>query len=315
MKRLAAAALLTAGGLGLSALGTRRLRTVSDHGPGGDGPPGAVASLDGVRVHYVEEGEGAAIVLLHGFGASTFSWRHIIPLLAANHRVIAMDLPGFGFSDRNSSIVLGQQRQAERVAALMAHLGVATATVVGHSMGGAIAQRLAVTFPGRVDRLILLASMDASAPSPWRGRSAVIRGAGAAGFGAMIKLPSLAAWMSKRSLARMAWDHRTVTADTARGYVTPLLLPGTAACLARMAADTAHEPAADLSRLAAPTLILSGEADRLAPPASGQAIAGKIAQARHLTVQRAGHLLLEERPEAVVEEILAFLHEAPGAVP
>lgn len=308
MKRLAAAALL-AGGLGMTALGARRLQPRPQDGRAATGPPGSLADIEGVRVHFVDQGEGAPIVLLHGFAGSSFSWRHVIPLLAANHRVIAVDFPGFGFSDRSTSIVLSHQRQAERVAALLDYLGVAQAVVVGHSMGGAIAQRLAIASPARVERLILVAAVDASAPPEWRPRRAWARTAGVASTSVGLKMAPLAAWMSRKSLERIVADRRFVTDDVVRGYVDPLFQPGTVACIVRMAADTANEPAADLSHISVPTLVLSGASDPVVAPDTGVRLAAKIARARHVIVPGAGHLLAEEQPEAVVEEILAFLHE------
>ena len=299
----------------MAALGTRRLQAHPDVGEGPERPPGNVVTAGGARLHFVEQGEGAPILLVHGFGGSTFGWRHVMPLLAAGHRVVAVDVPGFGFSDRSPSLVLSQGRQAERMVSLLDHLGIARAVVIGHSMGGAIAQRLAAAFPARVERLVLVAAVDASVRPAWRARGAWSRRAGVAAMSAGLMMPPLVAWTSRKSLERMVWDRRFVTDDVVRGYVRPLLLPGTAASLSRMAADTADETLADLARISAPTLVLSGEADAVVPPEVGAAIAAKIGGARHLIIPRAGHLLAEERPDAVVEEVLAFLHEPLGAAP
>jgi pimeloyl-ACP methyl ester carboxylesterase len=113
--------------------------------------------VDGVPIHYVEAGQGKAVLLIHGLGASTFSFRHTIPELAQRYRVIALDLKGFGYSARPQSDY-SLTAQAALVRQVMDRLGVERAAVVGHSMGGAVAMRLALGYPERVSRLVLVAS-------------------------------------------------------------------------------------------------------------------------------------------------------------
>ncbi len=111
--------------------------------------------LDGLLVHYVEAGQGPAIVLIHGLGGFAESWRHNIPELSRHGRVIALDLPGFGRS--------GKPRRAYTTA-FLAHtldgflraLGVDRVRLVGHSLGGAVAARYTLEHPGQVERLALL---------------------------------------------------------------------------------------------------------------------------------------------------------------
>jgi pimeloyl-ACP methyl ester carboxylesterase len=111
--------------------------------------------LDGLLLHYVEEGHGPATVLIHGLGGFAESWRHNIPELARHGRVIALDLPGFGRS--------GKPRRPYTAAflawgldGLLSALGVEQVRLVGHSLGGAVAARYALDHPGRVERLALL---------------------------------------------------------------------------------------------------------------------------------------------------------------
>ena len=115
--------------------------------------------------------------------------------------------------------------------------------------------------------------------------------------------------LGRRSLARMVHDREYATEEVMRGYVDPLLLPGTVAAVRRMTEATREEPGADLSAISAPTLVLSGASDAVLPPDKGVELAGAIRGARHLVIPETGHLLAEERPDAFLEEVLAFLHE------
>jgi pimeloyl-ACP methyl ester carboxylesterase len=147
-----AAAALLLGSCGLSA---------------GDGTAGPFALLGPpeaqVNLYYEEQGKGPPVLLLHGFGASTFTWRHIAPELAQTHRVIAVDLKGFGQSDKPFDERYSVSDQAELLAQLIEDKDLRDLTIVGHSFGGGVALRLALEanarLQGRISRLVLLDSI------------------------------------------------------------------------------------------------------------------------------------------------------------
>jgi pimeloyl-ACP methyl ester carboxylesterase len=122
-------------------------------------PPGVTGRLldvGGHRVHVVERGTGPALVVIHGFGGSTVDFEEIVlEPLSRRHRVIAIDLYGFGWSERSDDFAYGWTLWSEEVAGVLDALGVARASVLGHSMCGAVAAVLAARHPDRVDRLIL----------------------------------------------------------------------------------------------------------------------------------------------------------------
>lgn len=271
-------------------------------------PEGIIRDVADAKVHYIDEGSGPAVILIHGFAGSTFSWRRVLPGLAPAHRVVALDLPGFGFSDRDPARDYGQRAQAERVVALMDLLGIQRATLIGHSMGGAIAERVAAGHPDRVERLVLVAAVNAGEASraPGRGMAA---GPMFALIGVVQRSPSAMYTLGRRALARMVHDRAHATEEVMRGYIDPLLLPGTVAAVRKMAAANRDEAPVDLAAITAPTLVLSGASDAAIPPERGEALAAAIPGARHVTIPEAGHLIAEERPEAFLEEVLAFLHE------
>ncbi len=119
----------------------------------------AVALANGVRLNYVEQGDldGPAVIMLHGFSDSSFSWSEVLPQLSPEFHVFALDQRGHGDSDRpDDGYTIGDF--AGDVVAFMDAVGLPSATVVGHSMGSWIAQRVASVAPERVERLVLIGS-------------------------------------------------------------------------------------------------------------------------------------------------------------
>ena len=121
------------------------------------------AVVNGVRLHFVEQGEGPLVVLLHGFPEFWYSWRHQIPALAeAGFRVIAPDQRGYNTSEKPSGVRSYRiEHLVDDVAALIQHAGESRAVVVGHDWGGAVAWALATLRPEVVDKLVVL-----NAPHP-----------------------------------------------------------------------------------------------------------------------------------------------------
>ena len=112
------------------------------------------ATVDGLRVRYVEQGSGPAVVLLHGFASSIYTWKDVLPALARTGRVVALDFPGFGGSDRPPDLSFDMFPGV--VLGLLDQLGIREAALVGNSMGGAVAVVIAARQPQRVSRLVLI---------------------------------------------------------------------------------------------------------------------------------------------------------------
>jgi pimeloyl-ACP methyl ester carboxylesterase len=120
-------------------------------------PMGRFITVDGVRLHYVEQGTGSPLVLLHGNGSmiQDFKSSGLIDLAAKTYRVIAFDRPGFGYSDRPRSIVWTPEAQAELINAALRQMGVSQPLVLGHSWGALVAVALALKYPHSIRALIL----------------------------------------------------------------------------------------------------------------------------------------------------------------
>lgn len=133
---------------------------------------GEFLDLDGVRLYYYaagSRGAGDSVVLLHGFPTSGHLWSDVVPLLPAGHRVVVLDLLGFGRSDPPAGRALDIPAHGERLVAVLDRLGIARACLIGHDVGAGVAQWVAVRHPGRVSRLGLVSAVAFDA---WPSRAA-----------------------------------------------------------------------------------------------------------------------------------------------
>ena len=120
-------------------------------------PRGTFVEVDGLRVHYLDQGHGEPVVLIHGKGSSVedFACSGLVDMAAAKHRVIAFDRPGFGHTERPRTTVWTHHAQADLIFRAMAKIGVVKATVLGHSWGCSVALALAERHPQAVKALVL----------------------------------------------------------------------------------------------------------------------------------------------------------------
>lgn len=150
----AGAAALGTACAGAAVLNHRRAKAAERNNP----PIGSFVTVDGVKLHYLERGEGPTVVLLHGNGTMIEDWlaSDIFDELAKAHRVIAFDRPGFGHSERPRSRVWTPAAQASLLAAALRELDVARATFVGHSFGTLVTLALALDYPSMVSRVVII---------------------------------------------------------------------------------------------------------------------------------------------------------------
>lgn len=278
-------------------------------------PGGRFIVADGTRTWVQEAGppDGPAVVLLHGFGGSTFSWRLTLPeLAAAGYRGVALDLRGFGLSDKDGRADHGHAAQARFVAAAMDQLAIDRATVVGHSMGGNVAAHLALAAPDRVHALILV---DA-ATGPASGGGA---GGQLASF--LLRIPPIhqAARHVVRSAAtpervtdilRSAYlePDRVATPDVVAAYLVPQRLADWDLALLAIVRDGADNALGDrIAGIGAPTLVIWGDQDPWVPVSTGEAIVATMPTSAWAVIPNSGHLPFEEQPAAFMAALLAFL--------
>ena len=259
-------------------------------------------TIDGLRVRYVRKGEGPPVVLLHGLASSIYTWKDVVPALAARHDVVALDLPGFG--DSTVPERFNSEQAVRAVVALMDRLGMARASLVGNSLGGAIAVLIAARTPERVDRLVLLDAAGYNfrpADRPWILRLVAALPAGIAD--AMPRRP-----MVKLALRQIFHDQRLVTPEKVAEYVAPLRRPGAARVVRQILLSEDAMGFPEIVRVVrAPTLVVWGRYDRWIPARDAERYASDIPGARVVLVD-SGHMPQEERPAetaGLIEEFLA----------
>lgn len=263
----------------------------------------------GHSVHVEQAGTGSPLVLLHGFGGSTLSWRRVMPELASSHQVVALDQFGFGWTERPSDTAnYRTEGQLALVLAVMDSLGLERAAVIGHSWGGSLALRLAADHPERVSRLVLVAGTD---PRRTGGRR----------VGPVRRLLTQVALRTvllrertiRRHLQRSVYDPKVVDDEMVQGYLARLRVAGAGRALSGLSSppETVPPPIA-LEHLGLPVLLVWGAEDRAVPPAVGERLEAAIPGARLVVLERCGHLPMDEAPKEFLAAVLPFLVELPG---
>lgn len=269
-------------------------------------PADQFVNLENQWVHVERVGSGPTLLLIHGFGGSTFSWREVQPALAADFDVVALDLSGFGYTERpKSDASYTVQAQAGLVLRLLDALGVSEADVAGHSYGAGLALHLAQTHPDRVRTLILVdGGPNEGAPANVATIPAFLR-------------PLFACLLERFFLTRDAirgflvgYVHRDeiVTDAVVDGYLARLRVEGLADTLNGLSESMNHRlPAIDLAVIGQPTLVIWGTHDGVFPISAGRRLAERIPDAAFVEFENSGHLPMEEEPERFVEVVRDFL--------
>jgi pimeloyl-ACP methyl ester carboxylesterase len=267
--------------------------------------------VDGRRLRYVRTGHGPAVVLVHGFGSSLYTWKDVIPGLAPDHDVLALDLPGFGLSDQPPDLKVDDLPRA--VLGLMDRLGIQRAALVGNSLGGGVCVVVAARQPSRVDALVLVdaAGFDLG-PSE---QPAMVRLAMGPAGGLLFLLPGKRL-VVQLALRQVFHDPGLVTPERVAEYQRAVSRPGTAAAI-RSLGESLHDRASlvpdALARVRAPTLILWGRDDHWIPVADAERFHAALPGSRVVLIDDCGHVPQEERPAVVVKRLREFLAQAPGA--
>ena len=255
-----------------------------------------MASVADLHLRYWDAGEGPAVVLVHGIGASLEYWRFTIGALAEDHRVLALDLPGCGFSERGPRVpTLGET--ATLMAGFLDALGLAGASLVGNSMGGLICLETALSYQNRVHRLIL-------SNSAGLGREVSI-------FWRLVSLPGvgrglieLNRWLAMRGWLNLFYHPQSEPELVARcqKWVARPDLTDTIVGAIRSGLDVRGQRPDivrldSLATLQVPTLLVWGRHDWVIPPAHGEQAARLIPDARYVVIDDCGHCPQLERPD------------------
>lgn len=285
-------------------------------------PPEQLAEPDsrfievmGLRVHYKLEGEGEpTLILLHGFAASTFSWREVLKPLAQSGMVIAFDRPAFGLTERplewSGKNPYSTGAQVDITIGLMDQLGIEKAILVGNSAGGTIAVLTALQRPERVRALILVdpAIYIGNGSPQWM--RILFNTPQAHKIGRLI-IRYAQQW--GKELARLAWhDPSRITPQIWEGYTLPTRVENWDLALWEFitATDIPNIPAR-LNEITMPVLVISGDDDRIVPTQQSVRLSTELPNARLVVIPNCGHLPQEECPQEFLEAVTDFLHTLP----
>lgn len=268
--------------------------------------------VQGRPVNIVDIGAGPAVVFLHGLAGCWQNWLENILPLAADHRVIAIDFPGFGESPMPARAI-SVSGYARIVVELLDALGVERATIVGNSMGGFVGCELAIRFPRRVERLVLVAGAGLSLRhmrhERKRGTRARIENLLFFGLGRLARRTDLVVRSRRlrRALLLLVVAHperlpAPLVAEQAHGAGKP----GFDDALEAM---TAYPIRDRLGEISCPTLIVWGEEDRLVPVRDASEFEWLIPDARKVVYPDTGHMVMLERPSRFDADVRAFIEE------
>ncbi len=262
-------------------------------------------------IMHFDAGAGPAIVMVHGLGANQTHFEHVAPpLVAAGYRVCGLDLPGFGLSGkprRHYTI----RWMAGAVTALLDQLGIARATLAGHSLGGLVVADAALHEPARVESLVLISSaglFQMPLPFQWIARTIMRPGLVAAALERN----------ARRLLEKRVFEERNEKVERFIEQSVTRPDPRFVKDLARVMWSlrkelTSYHLFDQVERLTMPTLVIYGGRDRLLPTKSVPTWAGKLPAGELEVIERCGHMPIIEKPEQVVARMKAFLARTTAA--
>lgn len=271
--------------------------------------------LAGRQVRFVDTGTGPAVVLLHGFASSMYTWKEVLPTIVPGHRVVALDLPPFGGSDAPADLSFTEYVPV--VVGLLDKLGIERAVLVGNSMGGAVAVLVAAENPSRVSGLVLIDAstygMGRAENRPWP-----IRVAGTPVVAAVLDQLPIRRLLVRQALLQVFHDKALVTPDRLEEYVQPVLRPGVPAAIRSLLATRSVDPdlvEKSLARVAAPALVIWGRNDAWLPSANAERLAHDLHGARSVVIDDCGHMPQEERPAQVAALVREFVDGLGSVTP
>jgi 2-hydroxymuconate-semialdehyde hydrolase len=273
--------------------------------------------VDGARVHYQEFGDASkpTIVLIHGYTASLYVWKTVAPMFAdGGFHVVALDLLGFGYSEKPSWFDYAISSQARVVARFMNRLGIGRATIVGSSYGGAVAATLALDYPERVEKLVLVDTVcnDNLKNHPIL-KLAAVPGVGEAITPFLIDSRAFQRYRMRGTLSPA--NHKLITDERVEGILRPLTAADAHhSLLATSRAWSAERIQQDAHLINQPTLIVWGADDKVIPPDDGHRLHNSILHSRFVILKDCGHIPQEEKSDLFAEIVTEFCRDRKGRI-
>jgi len=273
--------------------------------------------VDGVTVHYQEFGDAAhpTLILIHGYTASTYVWQTVAPMLAGeNFHVVAVDLLGFGFSEKPAWFEYSIVSQARMIERFMDRIGIGRAILVGSSYGGAVASTVALDYRERVEKLVLVdAVCNDEAKQNVLLRLVSMRGVGEILSPFLIDSRRFLKLRMRRTIAPV--NHHLITKERIEAVHRPLRAKNAHHSVLASARNwNANRIEDDAYLINQPTLIIWGEDDNVIPVRNGEKLYDSILNSRLVVLKDCGHIPQEEKPERFVELVSAFCRDKKSRV-
>ncbi|MDQ1397919.1 MAG: hypothetical protein QOG64_3178 [Acidimicrobiaceae bacterium] len=264
----------------------------------------ATVTVDRAELYWEDGGSGQPLLLIQGLGFSSAMWFRLLPALEERHRVIRYDARGIGRSEVSPGPYSIERMAADAMAVLDA-AGEETAHVFGCSLGGIVAQEVAITYPDRVRSLILCCTHPAGSDAVWPDPTVMemLRSRASLPLEESIRASVDVGYGKQTPPARIEEDvaKRLEIPNTPEGYQNQLVgglgYQGTKA---------------RLPQITAPTLVITGDEDQMVPPANADILAEAIPNARKVVIPGAGHVVFTDAPDAVTDSMLPFLDTVPS---
>jgi pimeloyl-ACP methyl ester carboxylesterase len=258
--------------------------------------------VDGHAIHYIKQGEGKPLILVHGFAGSTYTFRYLIPLLTDDYTIYALDVLGFGLSDKPPDGNYDMKSQGDLLIGFMDALKLPSATLVGHSMGGVIIACTDLAAPSRVDKLVMIEPGFYIKTVP-----AFLKYM----FFPLDRIMSRQFYtksMRKRFLLGSFYNKSMVTEEVIDAYMIPTRTPNALDALAHMMSSVGPQTYDGISvNISSPTLIVWGERGTGVPPEIAKRLNSEIQGSELLSVKECGHYVQEEKPEELAKALKDFL--------
>ncbi|WP_377887946.1 alpha/beta fold hydrolase [Alkalihalobacillus sp. R86527] len=243
------------------------------------------------------------LVFIHGFLSCSFSFRKLFPLLYNDYNLLCFDLPGFGESEKVSSIHYSLHEYAALTNDLLDRLNIQKAILIGHSMGGQIALRTCIQHPERVEKLILLCSS-----SYIKSSSLPLRLCSYLPFFPFCLSIGMSSINIEKNFQHLVYDHKLLTQEVIDGYTTSFNEKGFYTALAKLVREREEDlSTSTLNKINFPVLLIWGQDDRLVPLRVGERMKKDLPDAELTVFPHTGHLISEEHPEKTADAIRSFL--------
>ncbi|MBK7706146.1 MAG: alpha/beta hydrolase [Acidobacteria bacterium] len=273
--------------------------------------------VDGAEVHFQEFGDRSkpTMLLVHGFTASVYVWKTVAPKLAdAGFHVVALDLIGFGYSEKPAWFDYSIQSQARMISRFMDRLGIGTATLVGSSYGGAVVLTVALDYPERVEKLVLVDAVINDEPK----NHPILKLASVPGIGEVMTpfLLDSKTFIKLRMQNTLApVNHHLITRDRVESIIRPLAAADGHRAVLRTGRNwNADRIEHDLGLINQPTLIVWGEDDIVIPIRNAETLYNSIVHSRLVVLKNCGHVPQEEKPEIFTNLVNEFAHDRKGRI-